>query len=210
MNLKTAKTYVYIDVSNIRYACNRSCNFNLDFVRLYSYFKRKYTNLCEVRYYEGISSSDAAKERHFNFLRQVGYLVCPLERKGYKESAKFTKFQCENCNHLNTVQILPESTKLKSNVDVYLASNMIEQVAKNTEPIHAILVSCDGDYAEAIHTIMHLEPRTFVTVLATPMTAKNNCLSSRLKSLRADFPTSVDISSIAKIEKYVSQPYPKN
>lgn len=65
MNLSEVETYVYIDVSNIRYACRRGCDFNLDFVKLYSYLKTKYLNTQEIRYYEGISIGDGKKMNYF-------------------------------------------------------------------------------------------------------------------------------------------------
>lgn len=58
VTLRERKTFVFIDVSNIRYACRRSCGFDLDFIKYYHYLQNKYPNLQEVRYYEGIASDD--------------------------------------------------------------------------------------------------------------------------------------------------------
>ena len=183
MNLLEAKTYIYIDVSNIRSACLNSCNFNLDFIKLYNYFKHKYHNIQDIRYYEGIARGDTKKQRHFKFLKnRIGYTVCSLKRKMYKDPPQYKNFECVNCSTLNKVQILPEHINLKSNVDVYLATDMLLCAAeKRNEPIHFILVSCDGDYAEAINSIIKINPNAFITILATPRTKENNRLSSRLQ-----------------------------
>ena len=178
------KTVVYIDVSNIRYACIRSCGFNLDFIKLYNYLKKKYPDTQEIRYYEGISFRDARKLAHFRFLSEkIGYKVCPLSRKGYIEPTRYETFKCENCNFPNKVKVLPENIKLKSNVDVLLASDMLECAAKAKVPTNFVVVSCDGDYVEAIKAVLRLSPKSRVTVLATPMTEINNCLSARLRRL---------------------------
>lgn len=181
--LPNIDTYVYIDASNIRSACWSSCGFEIDFAKFYDYLCMKYHNLQNVRYYEGISAGDLKKQNFFSLLESIGYTVCTLKRKSYINPAEYKEYVCKTCATLNSVQTLPESRKLKSNVDVYLASEMLEQAAVLDGPANLILVSCDGDYAEAIHAILRLNPRICVTVLATPMTRHNNCLSSRLKEL---------------------------
>lgn len=207
MSLPEAKTYIYIDVSNIRHACLWSCGFNLDFVKLYSYLKEKYPNVQEIRYYEGVSSRDKKKLRHFRFLSdRIGYKVCSLSRKGYIEPAKYETFECENCKFPNKVKILSENVKLKSNIDVYLTSDMMERVARAGEPINIVILSCDGDYAEAIKAALRLSPNSCVTVLATPMTDTNNCLSVRLKQLSRELGReNYKLANINNIRDYISQ-----
>ncbi len=207
MSLLKAKTYIYIDVSNIRHACLWSCGFNLDFIKLYIYLRKKYPNVQEIRYYEGVSSRDKKKLRHFRFLNdRIGYIVCSLSRKGYVEPAKFETFECENCKFPNKVKILSENVKLKSNVDVYLASDMLECIAKAEEPVNIVILSCDGDYAEAIKSALRLSPNSCVTVLATPMTEVNNCLSVRLKHLSRELGRkNYKLANINNIRDYVSQ-----
>ena len=184
MNLATMPAYVYIDASNIRNACRNSCGFNIDFDKLYAYLKKRYPGTQEIRYYEGIARGDKVAQGHFRHLRKVGYKVCTLQRKRYIDPARYSNYRCESCGAVNRVQILPENIKLKSNIDVYMASDMIEQVVKSGDNhINIILLSCDGDYVEAIKTIWRLNPRVHVTVLATPKMRKNNCLSIRLMLL---------------------------
>ena len=206
------KTYVYIDVSNIRYACLWSCGFNLDFIKLYDYFKDKYPNLQEVRYYEGVSYRDKKKLRHFRFLSErIGYKICSLSRKGYVEPARYETFECENCKFPNKVKVLPENVKMKSNVDVYLTSDLLECAAKANEPINFVILSCDGDYAEAIKAALRLSPDSRVTVLATPMTEINNCLSVRLKHLSRELDRkNYKLANVYNIRDYISQPLPEN
>lgn len=207
MSLPKAKTYIYIDVSNIRHACLWSCGFNLDFVKLYEYLKDKYSDVQEIRYYEGVSSRDRKKLRHFRFLSEkIGYRVCSLSRKGYVAPAKYETFECENCKFPNKVKVLSESVKLKSNVDVYLASDMLECAAMAEEPINIIVLSCDGDYAEAIKAALRLSPESCVTVLATPMTEVNNCLSIRLKHLSRELKReNYKLVNINNIKDYITQ-----
>lgn len=204
-------TYVYIDVSNIRSACARSCGFEIDFVRLYEYLRAKYPGLQDVRYYEGISVGDSKKRRFFHFLESVGYTICSLERKSYLDPAEYKEFVCEGCGTANTVQILPESRKLKSNVDVYLASEMLEQSATVDDPVNLVLISCDGDYAEAIYAILRLNPKACVTVLATPMTRHNNCLSTRLRALSRELSRdNYKLDNINNIRDLIKRESPEN
>ena len=207
MNPPKAKTYIYIDVSNIRHACLWSCGFNLDFVKLYAYLKNKYPNVQEIRYYEGISSQDIKKSKHFQFLSEkIGYRVCSLSRKSYIEPAKYETFKCGRCKFPNKVKILPGNVKIKSNIDVYLTSDMLECIAKVEEPINIIILSCDGDYAEAIKAALRLSPGSCVTVLATPMTKVNNCLSVRLKQLSRELKReNYKLANINNIRDYISQ-----
>ncbi|MBQ3409738.1 NYN domain-containing protein [Candidatus Saccharibacteria bacterium] len=142
----------------------------------------------------------------FQFLSEkVGYTICALERKGYTDPAVYDTFKCRNCGYANKVKILPETKKLKSNVDVYLASDMVELAAKMTEPVHAILMSCDGDYAEAIKAALRVNPQIYITIMATPMTKKNNSLSSRLQIFATRSFKNTALVNIASIKDKISQ-----
>ena len=206
MNLKNAKTYVYIDVSNIRYACSWSLGFQLDFAKLYAYLKKKYPGLQDVRYYEGIAKSDKKKRDHMKFLKEkVGYTICPLERKSYVADARYKNFRCLKCGFLNKVKILPKVTKMKSNVDVYLASDMVECAARAKEPINIVLLSCDGDYVEAIKACLRLSPESLITVLAVPMKKVRNYLSKRLRDLRNELShDNYRLNNIEEVKQLVS------
>lgn len=183
-NNKNLPTYIYIDVSNINNACNKSLNFAIDFTKLYSYFQQKYPNLCDVRYYEGIAKNETWKRGYHNYLqREVGYTICKLERRSYQEPDKFGKFNCEKCGYPNRVKIYNGGVKLKSNVDVYLVSDIFKQLMKIRGAARIIIVSCDGDYVEAIKAIISINPEICVNVLATPTVRSGNALSSRLKYL---------------------------
>lgn len=210
MNLSKIKTYIYIDVSNIRSACLNSCGFNLDFVKLYEYFHKKYENIQDIRYYEGIARGDKKKQQHFQFLhRRIGYTICSLERKSYKDPPQYKNFECTKCGAINKVQVLPEHINLKSNVDVYLATDMLSCAATNQgEEIHIILVSCDGDYAEAIRSIAKINKEAFITIVATPRTRENNRLSSRLQTFANRNSKNTALMNIATIKDYISQPIP--
>lgn len=131
-------------------------------------------------------------------------MICSLERKSYTNAAKYASFECLACGAINTVQVLPETTKLKSNVDVYMAVDMMQCAIRATEPIHIILVSCDGDFTEAIHGILSVNPNAFITVIATPMTKTNNCLSVRLKNLRSELPKDMALMNIDNIKEQIS------
>lgn len=202
--VKDRKTFVFVDVSNIRYACKYSCEFDLDFKKYYQYLQNKYANLQEVRYYEGVASDDEKKQRYFRWLEKIGYKVCSLERKSYTNEAKYANFECSECGTLNMVQILPETTKLKSNVDVYMAADMLKCAAQAIEPIHIILVTCDGDFTEAIYGVLAVKPNAFVTVMATPMTRTKNCLSMRLKTLRSKLPNEMALMNIDNLREQIS------
>lgn len=185
---KNQDTYVYIDVSNIRWACQKTLDFRIDFVRLLDYFKQKYPKLREVRYYEGIATDDAKKRRMFNFLRRKGYVICSLKRKSYNSvETEERDVKCPKCGNEWTTEFTREHKAMKSNVDVYLASDMVAQASVADRPTRFILVSCDGDYAEAIKTALRLNDKVSVAVLATPPVKEmaRNTLSVRLKVLRS-------------------------
>lgn len=206
----TRKTYVYIDASNIRNACRISCGFYLDFVRLYKYLKTRYPNLSDVRYYEGIYKNDSRKINFFKKLKRVGYTVCPMERKKYVQEAKRETVNCWKCGTPNRIEVLGEVTKYKSNVDVYLASDMLLQVAMMKKPLNIVLLSCDGDYVELIKNVLKLSPETCLTVLATPNKRNNNMLSYRLKRLSRELGQSkYRLENIETIKDYISSS-PKN
>jgi hypothetical protein len=82
---------------------------------------------------------------------------------------------------------MPATEKMKSNVDVYLCSEMMFDALNAKKPAHFILMSCDGDYAEMIKKILNSRPDHFVSVLATPYIKGNNFLSSRLQALRSEY-----------------------
>jgi uncharacterized LabA/DUF88 family protein len=197
--LSDLPTYVYIDVSNIRYACLRSCGIRLRFDKLLKYFRGKYPNLKTVKYFEGISLDDTAREKQFKQYEKMGYEVCSLSRKAYNDPAVYKDFICKKCKTPNRVKVLDKSKKLKSNVDVYIATELLEVAHIATEPIHIILMSCDGDYAEMIKSAVK-NRNVHITVLATPTTKKHNALSLRLKDLSRELTQDkyhlVDITTI--------------
>lgn len=199
--LQNRKTYVLIDASNIRAACLKSCGFNLDPIKLISYLKTKYSNLQEVRYYEGIARDDKTKLATFNELEKHGYITKSIQRRTYIDKAIMKKYACSNCGHQNRVEAMKKTTKMKSNVDVFLASEMLELAYEAKHPIHIVIMSCDGDYAEAIK-IAAKNPNLAVTVIATPTThnrAKNS-LSIRLKDLRKQLPKQYHLNNIEAIK----------
>lgn len=184
-------TYVYIDVSNIRAACLKTLGFMIDFVRLLEYFRQKYPNLKEARYYEGIAKGDEKKQRVFDFLERKGYVVCPLERKIYNSvELEERNVECPKCGNRWLEKVVKEHKAMKSNVDVYLATELLLCANDATRPMHIILVSCDGDYAETISAAIARNENVFVSVLATPMVRElsRNTLSGRLCKLSARIP----------------------
>lgn len=201
--LSTQDTHVYIDVSNIRSACLKTLGFKVDFVKLLGYFQQKYPNLREVRYYEGIATDDTKKRQMFDFLSEKGYTICPLERKSYiSTEVEWREVKCPACGNQWTAQFTKEHKAMKSNVDVYLATEMLTVAHKVDRPTHIILVSCDGDYAEMIRNALENE-NVSVSVLATPLVrGRNNTLSKRLHILRGRLPRFM-IRNIGNIRHWI-------
>jgi uncharacterized LabA/DUF88 family protein len=186
VKLADLETYVYIDVSNIRSACLKTLDLMIDFAKLLEYFRQKYPNLKDVRYYEGIAKGDVKKQRMFDFLRQKGYVICPLERKSYNSSEiEKCEVKCPKCKHKWAAEFTRTHRAMKSNVDVYLATELLTVAHQASWPTHIILVSCDGDYAEMISNALRNE-NVSISVLATPSVRdfRKNTLSTRLKTLR--------------------------
>ncbi|MDO4752890.1 MAG: NYN domain-containing protein [Candidatus Saccharibacteria bacterium] len=204
-NLSDLPTYVLIDVSNIRSCCLNTCNFRIDFNKLMNYLKQKYPKLQDARYYEGIAKGDKNKNLEFKKLEKLGYSIKSLSRKSYINKAIIKNIECRKCHHKNRVTVLPQSKKLKSNVDVFLATELLEIAFSAKKPIHIILFSCDGDYAEAIKSAVK-NPNIYVTVIATPpiKDPEKNTLSSRLKQLYKEIPNQYQLSNISIIKNYIS------
>lgn len=207
------ETYVFIDVSNIRSACLKTLGFKIDFARFFDYFDKKYSKLKGVFYYEGIAKGDVNKQDEFIKLEQIGYKVRPLERKAYVSPPVYKQIKCQKCGTLCRVRILKRSTKMKSNVDVYLATDLLKIAYFAKKPTRIILVACDGDYAEMIKSALETNKRVHIDVLATPVVPrvlrkngayedKNTC-STRLQKLRGELPnlTMLNIRNIQDLIK---------
>jgi len=201
--LSDLETYVFIDASNIRSCCLKTLGLKVDFYKLLEYFRKKYPNLKNVYYYEGIAKDDAKKQAEFDSLEKAGYEVRSLERKIYIEPPVYKEVKCRQCKAVRRVQILKKSTKMKSNVDVYLATELLKVVFPTKRPTHIILVSCDGDYAEMIKTAIDYNRNVHISVVATPVVknSRNTC-STRLQALRRYSPNFY-LTDIRDIEKYV-------
>lgn len=203
--LSDLDAYVFIDVSNIRAACLLTCNFELDFYNLYDYLQDKYPNLKEVRYYEGLATGDKDKEKELRELQRKGYIIKTLKRRAYTNPPILKSYICRNCGRRNRVEAMPKTTKLKSNVDVFLATEMLEIAFNSEKPTQIILLSCDGDYAEAIKSAAK-NKNVSITVIATPFVRnlKNNTLSIRLKNLRKELSGQYHINNIETIKDSIS------
>lgn len=177
-------TYIFIDASNIRSACLKTLNLKINFLKLMQYLKKKYPNLKEARYYEGISPNDREKLRYFRRLEYVGYTVRPLVRQTYIGNAKVIR---------------------KSNVDVYLTSELLRLALLTTEPIDIVLFACDGDYAEMLK-IAAENKLVNLFVVAPPLTRRieTNSLSRRLTELRGKIPR-FSLANIEDIEDEIRE-----
>lgn len=183
LELLTLKTFVYIDASNIRNALRKS-RIEIDFIKLYDYIKQKYDHLGAVKYFEGLDIEDAEKKILYESYGKAGMNMHVLSRKSYLTKARFKTFDCEKCQAKNKVEVREEKTTLKSNIDVFLSTEIFSDLILTREPLHIVLVSCDGDYAEMIKKILELYPKTYVTVVATPFVRYGNYLSARLSELK--------------------------
>lgn len=182
INLKELPTFVYIDASNIKNALKVS-NINIDWQKLYKYFSKTYANLKQIQYFEGADNNDNLKHKEFSQLEKFGYITKTLSRKSYINPAKYKIFKCNFCKKVNNINIIKKSVSLKSNIDVYLCTQVITDVFTFGKPVHIIVLSCDGDYAEMINKILELKKDAYISVFATPFTKTNNYLSVRLKEL---------------------------
>ncbi len=187
-------TYVFVDVSNICSSCLKTLSLKIDPYRLLEYFRKKYPKLRNIYYYEGIARGDTEKQKKFDDLGKAGYTVRPLERKVHIEPPVYKEVKCKDCKAARRVQVLKKAVKMKSNVDVYLATDLLKLAYLTTKPVRIILVACDGDYVEMIKTALETNANVRIEVLATPVVPrvlkadgtyenKNTC-STRLQKLR--------------------------
>lgn len=195
-------TYVFVDASNISNACV-GFGMNLDFVRFKWYLERNYPLLVKTFYYEGGVKNDLNKLKYFSKLTRHGYIVRSLQRKTYIQPSVFKDFTCENCGAENRVKVLDEHEELKSNVDVYLATDFLKTAFTVGMPAHLMIVSCDGDYCEPIVEALDL-PEIRVSVMAVPKRGfGQNYLSTRLQELKERFPRSYYLTNILGLEESV-------
>jgi len=183
LELLTLKTFVYIDASNIRNALRKS-NYEIDFLKLYDYIKQKYNHLGSVKYFEGVDAEDVDMKALFASYEKAGITMHLLSRKSYLSKPIFKTFDCTACKVKNKVQVREEKTTMKSNIDVFLTTEIFSDIIQAREPLHLVIVSCDGDYAEMIKKILELYPKTYVSVVATPFKRFGNYLSARLSELK--------------------------
>lgn len=213
-DLSDLDTYVFVDVSNIRAACVRTLGFNLDFYKFLDYLRRKYPKLKNVYYYEGIARGDSEKQEEFDRLESAGYIIRSLERKAYTQPPVYKEIKCRACKTKRRVRILKKTTKLKSNVDVYLATDLLKLAYFAAKPTRILLVACDGDYAEMIKSALETNSNVRIEVLATPVVPrilkddgtygdKNTC-STRLQRLRGELQNFVMLN-IEAIQDLIKQ-----
>lgn len=195
-------TYVYIDSSNISFACKRGLGIDLDYRKLYKYLKRKYPKLQKISYFEGKEVEDVEKAKIFKTYTKIGYTMKILERKKYILPPVFRYKKCPNCKQRIKICTTPKSIKLKSNVDVFLCSEIMFDALRKKHPAHFVLLSCDGDYAEMIKKIIENCPKVHITVLATPFTRPENFLSIRLQQLKGELPR-FELANIANIRDLI-------
>lgn len=204
--LEKLETYIFIDVSNIRSACLRSSNFLIDFYKLIEYFNQKYPNLKKVGYFEGIAIGDKKKQAEFNRLKKAGYEIYSLKRRSYIDGPIYKQVICKKCGHKNRTQVSPKIKKMKSNVDVYLATEVLKITQKAKRMTHIIILSCDGDYAEAIKSAAKNE-KVRISVFATPPKKDilKNTVSIRLKELRREIPDQYQLVNIESIKDKIKK-----
>lgn len=138
VSLSDLPTYVYIDSSNIRFACSCGLGIDLDYEKLYKYLRGKYPSLEKVLYFEGSEVDDLKKRADFKRYQKLGYEVKILERKKYTVPAVFRYRKCPNCKKRVRICACPKSVKLKPNVDVFLCSEMVSDALREKRPAHFI------------------------------------------------------------------------
>ena len=198
--LSSLPTYIYVDASNIKNACSRSSHFELDFQKMIQYFRDKYPNLVVIKYFEWIAKGDIEALSRIDELKNIWYSVYLLERKSYHHPAVMKDFTCTKCSNTEKIEAVKEKVDLKSNIDVFLASEFMYDSSSCPNECHLILVSCDWDYAEMIKKVFYHYPKIKISVIATPKKKAGewmNYLSTRFKALKLyDNFTLVNIESI--------------
>lgn len=206
MSLSELETFVFVDASNIRSCCLKTLGWKPSFVKMGKYFTNRYQHLKEVRYYEGIADNDTEKHTEFGRLSEAGYIICALQRKSYTDETELKgKVDCKQCGTTQQVRLTKRVVKLKSSIDVYLATELLKIAYSAEQPVHIILVSCDGDYAEMIKAALDYNKNVYVSVIATPVVKnRRNTCSTRLQGLRRYSPNFYLID-IRDIEKYIRE-----
>ncbi|MBU0648163.1 NYN domain-containing protein [Patescibacteria group bacterium] len=180
--LNKIPTFVYIDASNIRNALRHN-SLMIDFPMLFAYLQKKYKKIRKIKYFEGLHQKDTIKQEELAEYESDVVEIKTLSRKSYTNRAKYKNFRCNNCQTNNKVQVLKPNKKFKSNIDVYLCSELMSDVINRKRKTHIVLYTCDGDFAEMIKKLMEINSLLYFTVVAPPYSSTNNYLSSRFKEL---------------------------
>ncbi len=178
----TPRTFVFIDGENIRNSVESYGYKDLDYAKLYSWFKEK-KNANRIYIYVGIENGDTKKEEQFAELKALGYTVSAKKVMLYKQKPLTYKIECTNCHTINQ-KIITRNSKLKANCDTELTLDIINGgVRKKYDKI--IVFSGDGDFSIVYEYVVN-ELKKEVTVYTPLGYPQSTRTSSKIKEMHKD------------------------
>ena len=179
MDDKKTRTFVFIDGENIRNSVESYGYKDLDYEKLYSWFKEK-KDADRIYIYVGIEDGDGEKEKKFSSLQTLGYTVSVKKVMLYKQKPLSYKIKCKNCHTINE-KLITRHSKLKANCDTELTLDIINGgVRKKYDKI--IVFSGDGDFSIVYEYVVN-ELKKEVTVYTPLGYPHSTRTSSKIKEL---------------------------
>lgn len=177
------KRYAFIDVYNTSNTTEQLLGFSIDWRKLYKHLKDRWK--CEkVFFYAGIGFGDLETKKEYDGLKDLGYEVRAKVIMPYKNKDKLIKVSCPKCNN-EIMKTIDMGYKKKSNCDVELTVDALNQVQENTE---ALVFTGDGDF---VYLFEDLIKKSGVSIYVISNTSKNEFsdrrFSRRLRELIKEY-----------------------
>ena len=151
------KVFVFIDAENVRNSVEMYGYVDLDYVKLFNFFKNK-LKVKRIYLYVGVERGDVSKLENLNKLKELGYLVSVKMVSIYYQKPFIIKVPCNNCGNIINKTIYRHN-KQKANCDTELTLDIINcGVRKKYDEI--IVFSGDGDFCKVYDYVSQVIKKT--------------------------------------------------
>jgi uncharacterized LabA/DUF88 family protein len=170
--------YTFIDASNTIGTTKNLLNFDIDWKKLYKFLKNKKWNCEKVFIYKG-HKGEKEREQLEKLQKEIGYIVKTKLTHLHANRVKEIDIKCEKCNETFLHKCIIEG-KRKSNCDVELAVDAIENLTKGDE---AIIFTGDGDFAYLVEVLISKEVNVWIVSNQKRDCYGNKRFSTRLRDI---------------------------
>jgi len=154
---QSPKRYAFIDVQNTASTTRKLLGFLIDWQKLFSYLRVKW-NCEKVFFYSGIDEGDTETAKEFESLATNGCIVKSKTVFSYKRPDKTVAIKCIHCGKDN-VEVIEMGYNRKSNCDVDLTVDAMEEAGPNTE---FLIFTGDGDFDYLIRKVIAKGTKVYI------------------------------------------------